>query len=193
MSDTLENRTLRWVPWLIVGAAVGSQLIFSADVVNPRALETEQGHISREILCSHKGPPLRFVAMPRRSDDVGVLLPATSSHLVEVCFPKNPAFLSLTDVTRKRVRLREGERGLIWLDATCDLDVLDDFGVYKPQPVAALCDHIENEMPVKLLESRDMNGAIIKPSRRPRGGTRQIKSRLYLLEGPWPAGNVQSD
>ena len=176
----------KWAAWGVLLCAVMSQPLWGATVINPGALETEQGEAARAILCGHKGPPLRFVAMPRRSDDVGVLLPATSSHFVEACFPKNPAFLSLTDVTRKRVRLREGERGLIWLDATCDLDVLDDFGVYRAQPVAALCDHIENEMPLELLDSRDMNGAIIKPSRRPRDGTRQIRSRLYLLEGPWP-------
>ena len=193
LCEVLDRMLRPKLGWVLVFCAVCSQPLLGFSVINPQALETEQGEVARELLCRYKGPPLRFVAMPRRSDDVGVLLPATSSHLIESCFPKKPAVLSLTDLTRKRVRLRQGERGLIWLDATCDLDVLDDYGVYRAQPVAALCDHIENEMPVKVLAQRDMNGGILKPSRRPRGGVRQIKSRLYLLEGPWPVGNGSGD
>jgi hypothetical protein len=94
--------------------------------------------------------------------------------------------VSLEDLVQRRVRLRAGARGLIWLDATCDLEVLNDEGRFEAQPVAALCDHIEAELPLSLLSERIMVGEIIKPSRRPRGGDGQIRSRLYILEGPWP-------
>ena len=76
------------------------------------------------------------------------------------------------------------------MDATCDLEVLNDDGVYEAQPVAALCDQIETVLPLTLLNERVMKGKIIKPSRRPRGGDGPIKSRLYLLEGPWPPKNM---